>query len=577
MRHLVNTSRFGARRGFTLIELIVAIGAIALIAVGIAAVFESVGRTVSGGKRVSRFNQFAAVIENQMRADFEAMSRDGVLVVRHQYAFDREPGSPPDIQRNIDDARPRPRRADEVLFMRRGDFTSARAPSVPGMNASSSEAMIHYGHGIRFNPIEDLVGKSVTVRDPRYDRPHVADGREPNRPFRDGNELGSNVEPDNPNRFAGDWALLRRLTLLVPPGSSDQNIPSAADPIWSQIGVDRTEAIDSEIQIAGQPAAASAFRSIARQYRNRWFDTVRGAADDPASWAPMLSSGIIDVATSDMAEIRRIIMDAGDYPWEVGLSDFDPVGGSYILDNAYMANLDVGNPTNNLLHMHAWMEDLFPTDTVSITAHLPQRPRYEPVFPDFVGTLGTFGNDSSTGSGRTRENYRLADQRMLGSSLFVPHCSEFIVEYSFGERNSDETSPSFGETIWHGLDRVIDVDGEAISAARPYPWYDDAAGNTYAANFDLEYSRLDGTTGTRTLDRRLVYGVDDPRSWERLVAHFGFTDPTYTQNDPDVDPATVEWPWPKLIRVTISLADPSDPDVEETFQFVFETPEGSVF
>ena len=32
------------------------------------------------------------------------------------------------------------------------------------------------------------------------------------------------------------------------------------------------------------------------------------------------------------------------------------------------------------------------------------------------------------------------------------------------------------------------------------------------------------------------------------------------------------WPWPRLLRITMSFADPVDQTVEDTFQFVVELP-----
>ena len=42
-----------------------------------------------------------------------------------------------------------------------------------------------------------------------------------------------------------------------------------------------------------------------------------------------------------------------------------------------------------------------------------------------------------------------------------------------------------------------------------------------------------------------------------------------TANDQSDD---VEAPWPKFIRITMSLADPKEQDQERTFQFVFAVP-----
>ena len=49
------------------------------------------------------------------------------------------------------------------------------------------------------------------------------------------------------------------------------------------------------------------------------------------------------------------------------------------------------------------------------------------------------------------------------------------------------------------------------------------------------------------------------------IAAFGY--PDQFNND---------WPWPKYIRITMSIADPLDQNIEETFQMVFELPDASV-
>ena len=64
------SSNFRLRsNGFSVIELVVVIGAIAIITVGVAQIFQSVGETVAGGRRVSGFTQAAARLESQLRQD----------------------------------------------------------------------------------------------------------------------------------------------------------------------------------------------------------------------------------------------------------------------------------------------------------------------------------------------------------------------------------------------------------------------------------------------------------------------------------------------------------------------------
>ncbi|MCW5766414.1 MAG: prepilin-type N-terminal cleavage/methylation domain-containing protein, partial [Phycisphaeraceae bacterium] len=74
------------RRAFTLVEVLVAIGAVALLAVGIAQIFSVIGKTVGAGRRLSNLTTFANVLERRLRADVESITRDGFIVVRHDVA-----------------------------------------------------------------------------------------------------------------------------------------------------------------------------------------------------------------------------------------------------------------------------------------------------------------------------------------------------------------------------------------------------------------------------------------------------------------------------------------------------------
>ncbi|MBK7405166.1 MAG: hypothetical protein IPJ41_11175 [Phycisphaerales bacterium] len=228
-----------------------------------------------------------------------------------------------------------------------------------------------------------------------------------------------------------------------------------------------------------------------------------------------------------------------------------------------------GTFKGDLRYMHAWMEDLFPTDSAT-----GMRVRYEDVMPDFVGTLSTY-SDSKTANFRFIQNFRLADQRMLGSNVFIPRCTEFIVEYSFGQVvDAPPGNPYLGQLIWFGLDRTVSIDGQQIRVVAPYP-YDTTSDRNL--RYSMPYTKLDGTPASRELDPSVIYEVLKGGPTQPLIAHFGYTDPTYTPSDKNVDPPTVPWPWPKLIRITMTLADPSDPSIEQSFQFIFETPDGRQF
>lgn len=562
-------ARSGARRGpkaFTLIELLVAVGAIAVIAVAIAAVFETVGRTVSGGKRVSRLMQYAAIVENQMRRDFASMTRDGVLVIRNEYAEDADL-----VKSHADDNHPRARRIDEILFFARRDSSSARAPVAPGMTPASGEAMVYYGQGLRLNPLSGDSGELASFRLPQVDDGSLA------TPYPSERALGFN-DPDNPNRYASEWSVLRMVTLLAPPGSTQFVVPPAS--VLTELGLTPARLADREVQVAGQPAAATAFRSL-----NTVFPTnlravgpvVRQEDNGLLPRRPALASGLVDIATTDLAEIRRIITDAADYPVNISNETdlFDPANpGAGLLNGTFVRSPNYRN--GDLRYMHAWMQDLLPADSANA-----QRVRYEPSMPDLLGVLAAYQGAAPD------EAFRLADQNMVGSSVFVPRCTEFIVEYSFGQTVTDDTLPQYGELIWHGLRRYVDLnqdpaqndgpfqDGREYLVADRYPV---AAGAGNVLGFlDEEVRDADGATRLHRLAPWVVYGqqIQDGSETE-LVSHFGYIDPSYSPAS-SLEPETIPMAWPRLIRVTMTLADPGDPSIEETFQFVFETPEGEEF
>ncbi len=563
--------------GFTLIELIVAIGAVAILAVGIASIFGAVGKTVAGGRRVSNLNEFASLIERQMRTDFQAMTRDGVLLIRHEEANEGNA-----VLLHPDDIAPRVRRTDQIIFFRHGEFSTTRAPVVPGFNAAASEAMIHYGHGMRLDPIEDF---GVV---PAFEHPEVDDGAIGVSDYRDTLAIGEALSGGitNPNLYASDWTILRNVTLLTPPSSADQDLPFGAEP-WGDLGLTRNEALDNDIQITGQPAASSIFTSLQTTFPTTFpTNFVRGAAGD-GDRHPSIAGGLVDIATTDLAEIRRTISDVAALPWDITAETalFNPVApATSLFDDQFDHN--AGFPLGDIQYIHAWMRDLFPTnphpnDSRAPTTKTGIRTRFEPAFPDFVGTLTTYDSDS-TGADVFEQNLRLADQQVLGSSVFIPRCTEFIVEYSFGQIVSDIASPLHGQLIWFGKQREITIDGNATTVARIYPSFIDPYTTTETFPiYNMPYQRLDGSPATQALPPSALYNnpaLDPDNEPDIITAHFGYIHPYYTPTNSDgLDPTTIPWPWPKLIRVTMTLADPVDPAIEQTFQFIFETPETDAF
>ena len=258
------------RSGFTMVEMIVTIGILVVVTGGIATIFSSVSNTVSTGRKLSELNRFAARVERIMREDFEAMTRDGFLVIVNKnanYGQDVQlyRGEKTNIDENLyagfSRNEGRIRRSDEIMFFARGNYETARRAISSNMIASSHEAAIYYGHGQKRRP--EL--RNVNGRNNFFFNPVPWDSNyDFSSPI---NQAGVGVEPTdnipNPNRFARDWSLLRSVTLLGSPVGESRAVPSELFGFDRTIAGQRDWLEDSARQVALQPAARSIFNSLA--------------------------------------------------------------------------------------------------------------------------------------------------------------------------------------------------------------------------------------------------------------------------------------------------------------------------
>jgi prepilin-type N-terminal cleavage/methylation domain-containing protein len=523
------------RAGFTLVEMLVTVAALALIAVGVASIFHATGKTVSTGRRVSALTAYANLIETRMRADFEAMTRDGFLVIRNEVA-NLGNNSPlhPDLA--ADDPRQlRPRRTDEIVFFTRGRYASAREALASGFTARGTEARVYYGHGWRMPP-NPAINSEYRYPTPTFDNRTQA-------------LLGGNV-PGNPNRYATDWLLLRHQTVLAGPQITEQ------DQERIPLELRSLEWRDSRIQKGMQPAASSVFRRLAglNVPQDAW-SMYQGRGSLSGANLPVFASGLVDVAGTDLDEVRATLLAADSLPNQVG-------SWGEVEDWLFSGRFQRGSQARD--RMQAWMDDALPANSMAASAADRTRIRAEPAPTDFFTAL----NDSMTNP--VRGAYRRSDQLALSSSVFVPHCSEFIVEWTFGKMyppNHDRA----GEFIWHGMPRPD-------AGERRWEVADYRAGNNSELNvddeFELPYRLRTGQLHSYEVSRQLIHGaggvVIGPQA-DSLTSYFGYIDPEFTPTPPSLSDS-LPWAWPKLVRVTMTLADPNDPGVERTFQFVFPTP-----
>ncbi|MBO6514291.1 MAG: type II secretion system protein [Phycisphaerales bacterium] len=589
-------------RGFTVIEMLVTIGVLILVAAGVSTVFTSIADTVDNGKKLAELNRYAAQFERVMRRDFENMTRDGFLVIAQQeapgYTADRDvqlwAGDSSDLNNNGQQGRPR--RIDEIMFFARGDFETSRRAIATGMIAQSSEAAIYYGHGQKRAP--DLVNVDMDTN--LFFNPRATDTN-----IDEDARLG--VAPPgvfNPNQYASDWSLLRQVTLLAQPQTAGQSLPDDVFGVL-RINSDRRWLEDSQRQIALQPAARSIFNSLSQTGFSgnvlpepadyevpRWYRQYTAAPGNAApEFEPMLrASGLVDIVTEDLATIRSILygLSFTEGPldhWDRGNILLNPLSMDQWYDESITRLKDqslspspsdaaslilpvTGGSNPHFDNARDWMIDALPSlwDLNPTTPVQLSRVRYEDVPTRLLYDENDFA-DSDDGD-RDRA-YVEADQEMLGSSVFIPNCTEFIVEWSYGFIDptiTDPADPRYKKMIWYGLDRWVDAnnDGEITTNGNGTTPQQDHRVAQY-------YNRRPAVPAIPDLERG--------PSPEMIVGHVainpGFGTPPVSEiaTFGHSDLGGRDWLWPKFIRITLSISDPQDQSIEQTFQMVFDVPD----
>ena len=473
----------------------------------------------------------------------------------------------------------------------------------------------------------------------------------------------------NPNEFASDWSLLRHVTLLVPRSTGIQSLPDNVlglqpnlDPFYYG------RIADSTRQVALAPAAQSVFRGVAgmvpyeinarpdaageyivqgpatagRNIRplNNGFLTQLGTGDgtgDESLARPLFTSGIVDIAVGSLDEIRTTItrpwqdsptlpsiLEAtprsfapvdfsrtnSRYGFESGRAFSDSTGvervGTATASAGSVPPYAVGTPPQAQTQQ-LWMLEALPSVAYDPNSTAPeltgQRVRYEDVPPRVYLDDGT---DPALPEDRIRRAIEQADQEMLASSVFVPRCTEFIVEFSFGIVDRRAGTPNYGQQLWHGLRRqngegqiIVDEFGVqfgnrqlvddpqltndpfSISGAFPASAFEDG-------NLPINPSAADSGSGFDALDQEMIELVrmvqrfppsGTPLNDNIAEYCFGYTYRDWNEDEDgdgvaagDADDVERDWPWPTMVRVTMRFVDPADLENEQSFQFEFRVP-----
>lgn len=247
-RSVPNNLTRRARAGFTLTELLVAIGAVAILTVGVGRIFASINGLVSTGIAVAEVDQVARTIEQRMREDFDSLSAMNIdetfLVIRmreighpnrpiYLSAEDREFDIRAGVSPYDEGSRAVYRRLDEIAFLAGdgspGQFTSAQADGFfTGGQVQAGAARIYWGHGLKPKLDPDYPDADPANRYPQNDsalrtRPRLfePDGYFGDAPGAQDNPLSnSGVAIIGRNQFASEWTLTRQPLLLAGPAVS---------------------------------------------------------------------------------------------------------------------------------------------------------------------------------------------------------------------------------------------------------------------------------------------------------------------------------------------------------------------
>ncbi|MFG0330837.1 MAG: PilW family protein [Phycisphaerales bacterium] len=518
------------RRGFTIAELIVAIGVTLVLLLGVSRIFSMAKETISIGEAIAEINQNARALERLLRRDFDAMSRQGFLVIRNERIGVRLPGDPDrdldrlredspnawsgqnarfvylneDMEEQDEGANPLEadhhlglRRLDQLVFFSTGDFTTNQYRNMFGgvgiaRNDTAPVARIWYGHGLRDRdfydpdqPGEIKSGVGVNEYESVFADPTRRD-------------------PDIVNKYADRWILARQPALLLPRSSV--------------INAFELNFVSSAIEYFNEVASAG----------NQFTPLER------------LSPGLVDLIDQDLVDVEKAITEYG-YVFDPATGTFqqqqDPFGGFWDLHAGARATVD------------AYVQD--PNDRARIgddvaeTWAIAQRLR-------MMFSTGRIRTESAPPTA-------LRADQMVTHATMLEGVSSFEVAWSTGESSYPE-----GDLVWY------DIDNPA---------------NPYLAGWDFNEHEL--------MDRRQrrEQAPEDPRAWylgevppdfmprsglygesawqDIYYANFGY----FVPKEDDADRNEL-WPWPKMIRVRVTMHDSSGAiPTGRDFEYVFKTPE----
>ncbi len=355
------TRRTGTtRNGFTLTELVVAIGVVGLLTVAIGQIFASVSKLTSVGTALAEVDGLARQMEARLRVDFDALNRIGAentyVAIRWREVGDLDRDGSADLSANEEEVYLAPSdeeldrkdriaapyqtlnpgtrnqvvsravttRIDEIAFLGlappdapfrsvqvQGDIEGARAPT-------ARAARIYWGHALRPRPQQSsATPEREFVPDGDFGwgpRSYTGSARNYATPLNNIN--GQNVNnstfaPSGRNKYAGDWTLARQ-TMLLYGGSATGSADPLSGQVDAPIGRDREYApYLSDIVSLNRFSPGSVFgglQPVRAGLGPRDDFQVEGLGDnrlfsDPRS----IGGGRVDICAQDEIDVRSMV------------------------------------------------------------------------------------------------------------------------------------------------------------------------------------------------------------------------------------------------------------------------------
>ena len=588
------------RVGFTIIELIVAIGVTVILVLGVGRIFSMTKTTISMGEATAELSQYGRTLERLMRQDFENMTRDGFLVIRNERIGIPKARNDGKIDERIrSGVNNRPvyvdekswkeedqtgiphdmgvRRIDQIAFFAIGDYSSYQFRNAYGdgfggrgiiaRNDVSAVARIWYGHGLRslnlynsadIDPAsaEAEIKRGVGLNEYRAKfADKEFDPKDPTKP--DGTFKG-----DGANFYAQDWILARQAALVIRRESAD------ADQLSSSF---------RSLDFA--PSFIEYFNESTNYYRTPPFSMPVYSVNDRKEYHSLrrrLSPGMVDMIDMDLSEVEKAITDYGWVYLEQGFRGFNRGEVAFYTD-------PIGN---RLKSFSDWIQNAQKNADGPAYSYV-QDQRDRDLIDRDISEQWLRGQwiRMALGTGRMRVETTPPSQsrydQMLTHATLTPGCSNFEVAWSTGEVDY----PS-GEVVWYDIDQpanpyvegfIPGSDGTEQESRRerrerapsdPNIWY----------SSEIPPAAI---TGRSPFGGPLWPGTGDlleDQAEDLYYATFGYFVPKVRegrnrQSLQKREDRSQAWPWPKMIRIRVTLHDQRGRVAGgRSFEYVFNVP-----